>query len=137
VGLSAIGDVCGGFAQNVKKLSSYFRAIDGGQFPIERGYVVTDDDRIRREVITELMCNFFIDRRVIENRFGIDFAEYFDDELEALTAPGGPVSDGFLDVDARRLEVTDAGRLFVRTICMHFDKYLSRHTGRPTFSRTI
>jgi len=33
--------------------------------------------------------------------------------------------------------VTDAGRLFVRTICMHFDRYLPRHTARPTFSQTI
>ena len=137
VGLSAISDVCGGFAQNAKKLPSYRRAIEAGQFPIERGYVLSDDDRIRRQVITELMCNFFVDRPAIESKFGIDFAAYFDAELEALTTRGGPASDGFVNVDARGLAVTDAGRLFVRTICMHFDRYLPRHTARPTFSQTI
>ena len=137
VGLSAIGDLCGAFAQNVKKLPPYYAAIDAGRFPIERGYVLTDDDRIRRYVITELMCNFFVDRQATEARFGIDFQKYFAPELDALTAPGGPVSDGFLQIAPEGLEVTHDGRLFVRTICMQFDRYLPRHSGQPVFSRTI
>ena len=137
VGLSAIGDVSGAFTQNLKKLPSYYGALDAGRFPIERGYTLTDDDSIRRQVITELMCNFFVDRRAIESRFGIDFDQYFGSELETLTAAGGPVSDGFLQITPQGLEVADGGRLFVRSICMHFDRYLRRHAERPTFSRTI
>jgi oxygen-independent coproporphyrinogen-3 oxidase len=137
VGLSAIGDVCGAFAQNVKKLPSYYAALDGGRFPIDRGYTLTDDDSIRRQVITELMCNFFVDRRAIEHKFGIDFDQYFGSELETLIAPGGPVPDGFLQISPEALEVTHDGRLFVRSICMHFDRYLRRHAERPMFSRTI
>lgn len=137
VGLSAIGDLCGAFAQNVKKLPRYYDAIDAGRFPIDRGYLLTDDDRVRRYVITELMCNFYVDRRATEARFGIDFRHYFAPELETLTGPGGPVSDGFLHIDAEGLEVTQSGRLFVRTICMAFDRYLPRHSGQRVFSRTI
>jgi len=136
-GLSAIGDLCGAFAQNVKKLPPYYEAIDAGRFPIERGYVLTDDDRVRRHVITELMCNFHVDRRATEARFGIDFQQYFAPELDALTLPGGPVSDGFLRIGREGLEITHDGRLFVRTICMHFDRYLPRHSGQRVFSRTI
>jgi oxygen-independent coproporphyrinogen-3 oxidase len=136
-GLSAIGDLCGAFAQNVKKLPPYYEAIDAGRFPIERGYVLTDDDRVRRDVITELMCNFHVDRRATEARFGIDFQQYFAPELDALTLPGGPVSDGFLRIGREGLEITHDGRLFVRTICMHFDRYLPRHSGQRVFSRTI
>jgi oxygen-independent coproporphyrinogen-3 oxidase len=137
VGLSAIGDLCGGFAQNVKKLPPYYAAIDAGRFPIERGYVLTEDDRIRRYVITELMCNFFVDRRITEARFGIDFTTYFALELDALSASGGPIADGFLRIGPRGLEITPDGRLFVRTICMQFDRYLPRHSGQSVFSRTI
>jgi oxygen-independent coproporphyrinogen III oxidase len=137
VGLSAIGDVSGAFAQNVKKLPAYYAAIDATRFPIERGYILTDDDALRRQVITELMCNFFVDRDAIEKRFGIKFDQYFSTELETLSAPRGPVSDGFVRVSPSGLEVADAGRLFVRNICMHFDRYLRRHENRPTFSRTI
>ena len=38
------------------------------------------DDRIRREVITRLMCNFHVDAREIERAFGIVFGLYFADE---------------------------------------------------------
>lgn len=137
VGLSAIGEVSGAFAQNVKKLSSYFRAIDANQFPTERGYMLTRDDGIRRYVISELMCNFFVDGAAIATRFGVDFNRYFAAEFETLRAPGGPISDGLLDISPRGIEVSPEGRLFVRTICMHFDRYLQRHHDRPTFSRTI
>src|SRR5262249_27509802 len=57
VGVSAIGDVAGAFAQNTKSLARYYEALDAGRFPIERGYALSGDDRIRRFVIAELMCN--------------------------------------------------------------------------------
>ena len=136
-GVSAIGDLHGAFAQNVKKLSTYYDALDAGRFPIERGYALSADDLLRRHVITELMCNFYVDRAATSRRFGIAFDAYFDRELAALAAAGGPVEHGFLLLDGKRLEVTAQGRLFVRNICMQFDKYLPAHDGRPVFSRTI
>jgi oxygen-independent coproporphyrinogen-3 oxidase len=137
VGVSAIGDLHGAFAQNVKKLSTYYDALDAGRFPIERGYALSADDLLRRHVITELMCNFYVDRDATSRRFGIAFDAYFGRELSALSAPAGPVEHGFLRLDGNSLEVTDHGRLFVRNICMQFDKYLPAHDGRPVFSRTI
>ena len=47
--MSAIGDVAGAFAQNTKKLSTYYAALDAGRFPIERGYLLDADDLIRRQ----------------------------------------------------------------------------------------
>jgi oxygen-independent coproporphyrinogen-3 oxidase len=137
VGVSAIGDLQGAFAQNVKKLSTYYDALDARRFPIERGYALSADDLVRRYVITELMCNFYLDREETSRRFGIAFDTYFDRELSALAAAGGPVDDGFLLMSGDSLEVTGRGRLFVRNICMQFDKYLPAHDGRPVFSRTI
>jgi oxygen-independent coproporphyrinogen-3 oxidase len=138
IGLSAIGDVRGAFAQNEKKLPRYYAALDAGRFPIERGYALDFDDLVRRQVITQLMCNFRLDRAAIEARFGIDFASYFGPELAQLSGARGPVADGFLEIDAERLDVTPRGRLFVRNICMAFDRYLPAHQdGRPVFSRTI
>ena len=61
VGVSAIGDVAGAFAQNAKKLPTYYEAIDAGRFPVERGYRLDADDHLRRHVITQLMCNFHLD----------------------------------------------------------------------------
>jgi oxygen-independent coproporphyrinogen III oxidase len=137
VGLSAIGDIRGAFAQNAKKLSEYYAAVDAGRFPIERGYILTADDHIRRRVITDLMCNFRVDRADIESRFGIDFDDYFKVDLAALAAPDGAAADGLVDITADGLDVTAAGRLFVRNICMTFDRYLQAHASTPTFSRTV
>jgi oxygen-independent coproporphyrinogen-3 oxidase len=138
VGVSAIGDVQGAFAQNYKKLTPYYEAIDRGAFPIERGYALSDDDLVRRYVITELMCNFRVNDAAVAARFGVGLTDYFGRELASLEAPGGPVSDGFLVVRPGGIDVTPEGRLFVRNICMTFDKYLPAHqSGRPVFSRTI
>ncbi len=138
VGISAIGDVAGAYAQNTKKLSVYYAALDAGRFPIERGYPRDRDDEIRRHVITELMCNFYVDARDVERRFGIVFADYFAIELAELTAPEGPRADGFVAVSDEGVEVLPPGRLFVRNICMIFDRYLRTHRSeRPVFSRTI
>lgn len=137
VGMSAIGDVSGAFSQNHKSLARYYEAIDAGRFPVERGYALTDDDQLRRFVITELMCNFHLDRADILDRFGVEMAEYFAAELDALGEPDGPVADGLLEITPGALTVTPRGRLFVRNICMAFDRYLAAHQGRPAFSRTI
>jgi len=136
-GMSAIGDVSGAFAQNARTLAAYYTALDEGRLPIERGYALEPDDLVRRHVITELMCNFHVDCAAVSARFGIDVGSYFAAELAALSGPGGPVEDGFLSIAPDALEVTARGRLFVRNICMHFDRYLGSHAGRPVFSRTI
>jgi len=137
VGISAIGDVRGAFAQNHKTLARYYQAIDAGRFPIERGYALSDDDKVRRHVITELMCNFHVSRSAVERKFEIDFGAYFARELALLGADHGPIADGLLEVDDAALTVTPRGRLFVRNVCMSFDRYLGSHEGRPVFSRTI
>jgi oxygen-independent coproporphyrinogen-3 oxidase len=135
-GVSAIGDVAGAFAQNVKKLSQYYAALDAGRFPIERGYRLSSDDHVRRHVITQLMCNFHVDGAAVAARFGIDFDSYFARELLELRE--GPVADGFVEMDGGRLDLTPRGRLFVRNVCMVFDRHLREKTaGTPVFSRTV
>lgn len=140
MGVSAIGNVQGSFVQNTKKLPEYYDAVAEGRFPIERGYELDQDDEIRRYVITELMCNFRLEIPAVEKRFGITFGEYFADELALLTAEtGSPVADGLLSIQPELIEVNTTGRMFVRNICMTFDKYLARRTGgpKPVFSRTV
>ena len=83
------------------------------------------------------MCNFRLDAAQLRERFGFDMADGFKTEIEQLCEPGGPVSDGLLDVSPEALTVTQRGRLFVRNICMAFDRYLPGHQNRPVFSRTI
>jgi oxygen-independent coproporphyrinogen III oxidase len=136
-GVSGIGDVSGAFAQNVKKLSTYYQALDAGRFPIERGYRLDQDDHLRRDVITNLMCNFRVDVAAIEMRHRIDFHSYFAREIQELMA--GPAVDGFVAIGAGRIDVTEPGRLFVRNVAMVFDRHLREKAkdDKPVFSRTV
>jgi oxygen-independent coproporphyrinogen-3 oxidase len=138
VGASSIGAVAGAFAQNLKKLPAYRRAIDAGRFPIERGLALSPDDLIRQRAITELMCNFYLDFARVGADFGIDCAEYFAAEIDKLEEEGGPVDSGFVEITGEGIEVLPLGRLFVRNVCMVFDPYLEKRAGDgPVFSRTV
>ena len=139
LGVSAIGDVQGTFVQNTKKLNEYYTALDEGRFPIERGYALDEDDRLRRHVITELMCNGYLDVHDTEQQFSIAFDDYFAAELAELTGPDSPSADGLVQVDEVAITVTPQGRMFVRNICMIFDRYLRARTAgtKPVFSRTV
>ena len=137
-GMSGISDVRGSFAQNPHKLSAYYRALDDARLPTERGYLLTQDDRIRREVITRLMCNFYLDVRELEDRLGVHFGMYFAEELDELEAPDGPAAHGLVEIDPDRIEVTDRGRLFIRNLCMVFDRYLrAERRAAQVFSQTV
>lgn len=135
-GVSAIAEVRGAFAQNTKKLSAYYQALDAGRFPIERGFRLDGDDLLRRHVIQELMCNFRVEPPAVAQRFGVDFARYFESELAELR--GELTADGLVSVSDDAIEVTPAGRLLVRNVCMCFDRHLrARSAERPVFSRTV
>jgi oxygen-independent coproporphyrinogen-3 oxidase len=139
LGVSGIGEVQGAFIQNTKKLSTYSEAISQGRFPVEKGYALETDDMLRREIIASLMCNFRVDIPAIESRFGIGFKDYFAAEIRELTAVGSVSTDGLVTVGEKELSVTPLGRLFVRNVCMVFDRYLrARLEGpAPVFSRTV
>ena len=134
-GISGIGEVQGAFFQNEKKLSAYYEALDAGGLPIQRGYVLDEDDRIRQHVIRKIMCNFQLSKAEVSERFGIEFDEYFSSSLGLLQEMRDA---GFVEVTEGRLQVREEGRLFVRNICMVFDRYLEAKTGDgPVFSRTV
>ena len=133
IGVSSIGQVGDCFSQNVKDLTTYHEMLAEDRLPIERGLVVNEDDTLRRAVITELICHFELDGDQIGAGFGIDFGEYFADELENLEPF---IEDGLLTVDGNRIRVLPVGRLMIRNICMTFDRYLDT-TGERRFSRTL
>ncbi|HLM44393.1 MAG TPA: oxygen-independent coproporphyrinogen III oxidase, partial [Myxococcaceae bacterium] len=123
---TGISDVGGAYAQNVRALPYYYERVREGRFATERGIRLTEDDRRRRALITQLMCNFWVD---LGEQGARDFAE----ELERLA----PLEDdGLVRREGTQLEVTPLGRLFVRNVAMVFDAYLGR-SERPRFSRTV
>src|SRR5262249_27048145 len=110
-----------------------------GRLPIERGFVLDADDCARRYVIRELLCRFAVDRTDLRGRFGVELDRDFA-AARAEIARLEEESGAELVVErGERLGLTATGRLFVRNVCMAFDRYLpaQRATGRPAYSRTI
>lgn len=133
VGVSSISQVGGAFSQNTKDLVAYHEAVTAGRLPIERGYVLTNEDHLRRYVISEIISHFRLDFAQVEQKFGIAFAQHF---ASALTELKPMVADELLHLDGDHLEVLPRGRLLIRNICMAFDEYLNPE-GLQRFSKVI
>lgn len=135
LGMSSISMLSALYVQNHKTLHEYYEALDAGNLPTMRGVALTADDRLRREVIVELMCNFVLNKARIEEKYGIMFDDYFADALRQL-APFA--EDGLIALGQEKLTVTKAGRLLIRNIVMNFDAYLQKKADtKPQFSRTV
>lgn len=133
LGSTSIGQVGNSYSQNMKELEEYYAAIDANHLPVFRGVELNDDDLLRREVITQLICHFELDTTKIAKRFAIDFDSYFAVELSELKAME---TDGLLKLAPGRIEVQPAGKLLIRNICMVFDRYLREKSGQR-FSKVI
>ena len=137
LGVSAISHIGDSFSQNPRDLPAWEIAIDRGQTPVWRGLKLSFDDRVRGDVIQQLMCNGYIDMASIEHRHDIDFWQYFADSIERL-AP--LAKDGLVELTDRRVVATSRGRLLLRIIAMCFDNYLESAappSARPRYSRVI
>jgi len=134
LGVTAIGKVSDNYGQNVRDLEEYYRLIDAGRLPLERGYELEADDLLRREIIQDLICHFTLDIRALEKAWRFSFSAHFKDEIKSLQQME---TDGLLTLDADTLQILPAGRLLVRNICKIFDRYSNGEDTQGTFSRVI
>jgi oxygen-independent coproporphyrinogen-3 oxidase len=133
LGMSSISQTPNAYWQNRKDLPDYYAALDADKSPVARGYLLTEEDKLRRDVIMRLMCDLSLNFGDLSRRHGINFAEHFGRELASLS---DLEADGLICPTSLGLEVTARGRFFIRNIAMRFDAYLPRETERR-FSRTV
>ncbi len=134
LGVSAIGHISDAYAQNSVSTSEYETLLSDGTLPIKRGIEVDQDDRLRADVIQNLMCHDRLSISDIENTHGIDFPSYFQSELENLEPL---VEDGLVNVDEHGIQITGRGRLLMRSVAMVFDRYLNAEQNDGRFSKAI
>jgi len=58
LGITSIGMVDDTYSQNVKTLEEYHECVSTGKLPVYRGVRLTTDDKLRRALITQLICCF-------------------------------------------------------------------------------
>jgi oxygen-independent coproporphyrinogen-3 oxidase len=127
LGPSAISQLDDSYAQNFRPTSEWSRAIATG-LATERGMDLSAEDRLRRELMQALYGYGIIDKRMLEDRFGIDFDSHFAQEREHLAELA---SDGLVVEEADEIHLTaPLGRLLVRVVAAVFDPYLPRNAFR-------
>jgi oxygen-independent coproporphyrinogen III oxidase len=132
-GVSAISKVGHSYSQSVRTVNAYYAHLDRDSLPIEKGFALSADDLLRREIIMTLMCSAPVEFDAVNRAHGIDFSTYFAQEL-ALLKPYEEA--GLIALDAQAIRITPKGRMFVRASAMVFDKYLAQPTT-STYSRLI
>jgi oxygen-independent coproporphyrinogen-3 oxidase len=135
IGLTSIGEGDGYYIQNFKDMNTYEESLDRGELPIFRGVKLSEDDKIRKYVIMELMSNFKFDIKRFEQNFQVKFSEYFKSELSELQTF---VKEELLEISQDSITTTFTGGLIIRNIAMVFDSYMKKHkNSKKVFSKTV
>jgi oxygen-independent coproporphyrinogen-3 oxidase len=136
MGVTAISGIQNAYAQNHRDLTAWEKAVADRGIATMRGYRLSDDDRLRRAVISRLLCHTVVIKDEISREFGIDFDRYFADELQHLQPAR---DDGLVLLEPDEIRTTWLGRIFIRNLAMVFDPYLERQqlAAKPLFSKTL
>jgi oxygen-independent coproporphyrinogen-3 oxidase len=136
MGVTAISGFRNAYAQNQRELQIWQNAIYDRGLATMRGYHLSQDDHVRRAVISRLLCHTVIPKAEIDAEFGIDFDSYFAPELARLETPR---EDGLLLLSDEEIRATWLGRIFIRNLAMIFDPYLEKQhlDAKPLFSKTL
>jgi len=136
MGITAISGVQDTYAQNHRDIPTWEKAVNEHGLATMRGYRLSQDDIIRREVISRLLCHTIIVKDEISKKFSINFDEYFAPELQSLRAPQ---EDGLVVMNDKEIRTAWLGRIFIRNLAMVFDPYLEKQqlAARPLFSKTL
>ena len=134
MGVSAISQIGDVYYQNEHVIAPYTEAVEARGNAIRRGVCMNRDDHIRGTVINRLICQFELDKTEIEQKFAIDFDTYFAEEIAELEMF---LKYGLVELTPKQIQVTAAGRLLIRRICMTFDAYIPKKSETTNFSRII
>lgn len=121
LGPSAISTLPQGYAQNHGEPGAWAASIANDHLPIARGHALSEDDRVRRRLIENIMCDF-------EGDLGpLGGARACATELATL-AP--MIRDGLLTLRSNRIEVSEAAYPLCRVVAAAFDTYAARAQAR-------
>lgn len=130
LGASSISDSWYSFAQNEKDIEAYYTLLEKDTLPVVKGHFLNDEDLIIRRHILNLMCLF-------ETNWE-STAMQFPELASILTQLQEMQVDGLIEISADRIKVNEAGKAFVRNLCMAFDLRLKRKAPETSlFSMTV
>ncbi len=125
-GASSIGSWPQGYAQNQPQITAYREAVAAGRLPAVRGLALGGEDRLRRDIIEEIMCYLAVDLASVASRHGIAPAALAAEQAELA----GLARAGIVRLEGGRVSVAEECRMLTRAVAAVFDAYLSAAPGR-------
>lgn len=134
-GVTAISQLSTAYMQNTKNITTYIEQVNKGILPVAKGYSLSKEEQITREVITSLMCNYSLNWQELAERLKTEV-----EVIKSATAYNEQILQNFADdhlIEWNREEInmTSQGALFVRNVAASLDK-LMLHSNK-TFSKPV
>ena len=126
IGASAISCLPRGHTQNAAQVAPYMAAVSDGGLATVRGIAWSAVDRLRGDIISELMCHFEVDLAKICHRHEAAVQPLLSDVPQLASL----IDDGLVCIDGTRLTITEQGRPLVRSVCAAFDRHYTGGEGR-------
>ncbi len=130
VGASAIGALPQGYVQNAPAVPAYRGLLESGRLAAAKGIALSDEDRLRRHVIEQIMCFLQVDLGACCARFGRrrDALDWALARLQPLQACGA------ISLADRLVTINPGQRPAARLACAQFDAYLQDSPARHAIS---
>ncbi len=125
LGVTGISQLETAYAQNTKDIDEYIQLVNNGVLPVRKGYTLTQDEQLVREVIDTLMCNYTVTLTDAQ-RAAVNFDEKRLEEMQA---------DGIVCVEGNTIRMTHESSPFVRNVAALLDPLMLKTTGH--FSKPI
>lgn len=130
LGVSSISDSWYSFGQNVKSIDDYYKILEKKEIPVYRGHILTTEDLIIRKHILNLMCNLETSWKNQE-----EIISELPDIIQQLQEMK---NDDLIEIGGTFIKIKEAGKPFVRNVCMAFDLHLKRKVPEnQLFSMTV
>lgn len=134
-GTSSISQLFNAYSQNEKTIKAYIERVEKDGRAVVRGYQLNQKEQIIRQVINEVMCNYYVDFKQVATDFGVNISEVYsaiDFQLEKIQPF---INDELLELYNDELTVKGQGRFVIRNIAMAFDPSLKQ--GKGQYSKTV
>ncbi|MDC7684464.1 oxygen-independent coproporphyrinogen III oxidase [Asticcacaulis sp. BYS171W] len=131
LGASSIGELEGGIVQNIPQSTTYQNRILSGDWASVRGWTYRGDDKLRKAVISDLMCYFEAEIPAILARHGYG-ADYLDADIARLA---DFIDAGMITVEDRRVSFHSPLKMLVRNVACAFDSYARGSDAQNRYSK--
>lgn len=135
LGVSGISQLENSYLQSTKDVLKYTRSINDGIFAIEKVYFLSEEEKITREIINELMCNLYLSWDAIANRFKISKSEIKNISNSLMQQLKVFEFEGLIKYNENEIFISEIGKFFIRNIVATFDPKMQNTT--KNFSKAL